>query len=309
MLEVVTLMMPIFLMIGIGALFVRVGWFPASGLPILNRFVMNACIPVLLFSAVANGGGLNMLAFSNAALFAAASLCSAFILLAYLRLVLHEPMPQASILAMAGGSANTVFLGFPIALAVIPDRAEFAFSWVVLGEVLFIIPVMITIAEFSQGSSGGGVMKRIARSLLMSPVTIGLAAGIAFVATGLVLPGPIDRVVRSITQAAPFIALFLIGGLLLEVRLTHAGPRVIAISISKLFVHPAMVTLAFVLVFGWHSQITRDALFFASIPVFASYVVFCSKFGVGEVGASAIFVTTLAGAVTVTAVLTFLLAV
>ena len=41
-----------------GAAFVRFGLFPTEGLAALNRFVMTACIPVLMFSAVTNGDGL-----------------------------------------------------------------------------------------------------------------------------------------------------------------------------------------------------------------------------------------------------------
>ncbi|PUB08462.1 hypothetical protein DFP92_1329 [Yoonia sediminilitoris] len=59
MIDVLLLMLPIFTMIAIGSLFVWRGWFPAHGLPRLNRFVMNACIPVLLFSAISNGESLS----------------------------------------------------------------------------------------------------------------------------------------------------------------------------------------------------------------------------------------------------------
>ena len=56
MTEIVFRMLPIFTMIGMGGLFVRQGWFTSDGLPVLNRSVMNACISVLLFSGVINGG-------------------------------------------------------------------------------------------------------------------------------------------------------------------------------------------------------------------------------------------------------------
>lgn len=59
MTDVVLLMLPIFTMIAIGSLFVWRGWFATEGLPVLNRFVMNACSPVLLFSAITNGESLS----------------------------------------------------------------------------------------------------------------------------------------------------------------------------------------------------------------------------------------------------------
>ena len=58
--------------------------------------------------------------------------------------------------------------------------------------------------------------------------------------------------------------------------------------------------------YGWGAAATRDALLFAAIPVFATSVVFCGRHGVGDAAASAVVTSTLAGAVTVTAILSWL---
>lgn len=297
------LVLPVFLMIGIGAAFVRFGLFPQEGLPALNRFLMNACIPVLLFSAVGSGGGLAHFAFGKAALYGSASLAAVFLLWLALRLATRQSPGRARILSLAAGSSNTVFLGYPIAAAIIPDRAAQVFAWVVLAEILFIIPIVTTLALWADLRAEGLSAARTVGPLLRSPVTIGLVAGLAFLASGLALPPPLETVVRSIVQAAPFIALFLIGGMLVQVRITRAGPLVLSLSAAKLFVHPALVGMAFAAVFGWSAEATRDAILFASVPIFATFVVFCTRHGVGEVGASAVVLSTLLGTVTMTAIL------
>lgn len=76
MTDVLLLMLPIFTMIAIGSLFVWRGWFPTEGLPVLNRFVMNACIPALLFSAITNGESLSDFSWLNSFTYAAGSLGS-----------------------------------------------------------------------------------------------------------------------------------------------------------------------------------------------------------------------------------------
>lgn len=303
MLEILTLMAPIGLLIATGIGFVRFGLFPAEGLPVMNRFVMNACIPVLLFAAVTRGAGPGGFAWTQVFVYAAASLLSSSILALVLRYGLGEPLAPAIVLALGGGSANTVFLGYPIASAVIPDRATEVFGWIVMAEILFVVPIVTTLA-LMVGETGGRLRLRDAlRPFLLSPVTIGLYAGLAFLATGLSLPGPVAEVVGSITAAAPFLALFLIGGTLTQVQLSRTGPRVMAITFGKLVLHPLIIALAFAAVFGWNSEVQRDAVLFAAIPIFTSYVVFCGRHGVGEVAASAIVLTTAVGAVTVTLLL------
>ena len=305
--DVLSLLLPIFAIIAMGAAFVRLGLFAADGLPAINRLTINACVPVVLFSAVTGGGGLAGFAYGHAALYAAASLAAAAVLAAFLRKGLGEGWPQAFVLALAGSVSNSVFLGFPIASAVIPDRAAETFAWIVLGEILFVIPILTTLALIAEQGRGGVTAAGIAVPLLRSPVTIGLLAGFAFMATGLPMPRPAAQALAVITSAAPFLALFLIGGMLAQADLRAAGPRVAGMVGAKLLLHPALVGLSFALVFGWADRATRDALFFAAIPCFASGVVFCARHGVGTVAASAIVLSTLLGGLTVTALLTVLL--
>ncbi|MGH1370145.1 MAG: AEC family transporter [Maritimibacter sp.] len=306
MTEVLLLMLPIFTMIAIGSLFVWRGWFPTEGLSVLNKFVMNACIPALLFSAITNGESLSDFSWLNSFTYAAGSLGSVVFLWALLRYGLREAQPQSVILALGGATANTIFLGFPIASAFIPGRAAEAFAWVVFAEVAIIMPLITTLALLAEERHDGNALSTALKALFRSPVVLGLVAGFAFLATGLSLPAWGDQVVTSIVSAAPFVALFVIGGSILQFRMSRSGPRVLAVTLAKLVVHPLVVGIAFWAVFGWAEPVTRDAILFACMPLFLSFVAFCGRHSVGDVGASAIVMSTLIGALTVPVVLGFL---
>lgn len=306
MIDVLLLMLPIFTMIAIGSLFVSRGWFPADGLPILNRFVMNACIPVLLFSAITNGDSLSDFSWLNAFTYAVGSLGSVAVLWALLRYGLREAQAQSTILALGGATANTIFLGFPIASAFIPGRAAEAFSWVVFAEVAIIMPLVTTLALLAEEKHEGNALSAVLLALFQSPVVLGLVAGFTFLATGLSLPGWGDQVIASIVSAAPFVALFVIGGSILQFRMSRSGPRVLTVTLAKLVLHPLFVGAAFGVIFGWAEPVTRDAILFACMPLFLSFAAFCGRHSVGDVGASAIVMSTLLGAVTVPVVLGFL---
>lgn len=302
MIEIVPLMLPIFTMIGMGGLFVRQGWFPSDGLPVLNRFVMNACIPVLLFSAVINGGSLATFSWTNALVYGFSSLLAAFLLWAVLRVGLSGQQSQSIILAMGAGAANSVFLGFPVASMIMPERAAEIFSWVVFGEIAIVFPVITCLAQgFSSEKENG--LYPILRALVLNPVSLGLIFGFLFLGSGLSLPVWLEHVVGSIVVAAPFIALFVIGGTLLQFQISRTGPRVVAITFAKLVVHPLCIGAGFIMVFGWEDAVVREALLFASMPLFLSYVAFAARHDVDEVAASAIVLSTVLGAVSVTVLL------
>ncbi|MDD9908638.1 MAG: AEC family transporter [Ahrensia sp.] len=302
MIEIVSLMLPIFTMIGMGALFVRQLWFPPDGLPVLNRFVMNVCIPVLLFSAVINGGSLATFSWTNAMVYGVSSLLASFLLWAVLRVGLGGLQSQSIILAMGAGAANSVFLGFPVASMILPERAAEIFSWVVFGEIAIVFPVITCLAQgFSNEEEKG--LYLILRALVLNPVSLGLIFGFLFLGSGLSLPTWLQQVVGSIVVAAPFIALFVIGGTLLQFRISRTGPRVAAITFAKLIIHPLCVGAGFIVVFGWDDAVVREALLFASMPLFLSYVVFAARHDVDEVAASAIVLSTVLGAVSFTVLL------
>ena len=301
--EILLLMLPIFTMIAIGSLFVSRGWFPMDGLPILSQFVMKACIPVLLFAAITNSGSLATFFWLNAVVFAAGSLASVAVIWCVLHFAVGEAQPQSIILALGGATANTIFLGFPIASVVIPDRAADVFSWVVFAEIAIIIPSVTTLALLAETRQTPNALSTALAELGRSPILLGLVAGLVFLGTGFSLPGWLDLVITSIVSAAPYVALFVIGGSILQFRLSRSGPRVVAITMAKLIVHPLAVGAAFAAVFGWNNPATRDAVLFAAMPLILSYVVFCGRHAVGEVGSSATVATTIVGAATVPIIL------
>lgn len=306
MAEILILLAPIGLLIGTGVVFVRCGWFPAAGLPVMHRFVMRACIPVLIFAAVISGDGLADFAWPHALLYTAASFAAVAVLWLLLRYGLRQPLPRAIILSLGAGSSNTLFLGYPIAATVIPDRAAAVLGWVILAEALFLIPIITALALLADRRAPGIRARDFVLPLLQSPVTIGLIAGLGLLASGASLPGPVADLVGAIARAAPFLALFLIGGTLTQVRNPRAGPSVIALTLAKLCLHPILVFAAFGIVFGWHSQAQLDATLFAAIPIFLSHAIFCARHGVEDVTSSSIVLSTVIGAVTVTILLGWL---
>ncbi len=306
MFDIIFLMLPIFALIATGSLFIWQGWFPEHGLPLLSKFVLNACIPVLLFSAITNGQSLGTFAWINTLLYAGASLIGSFILWLILRRRLGEQPAQSLILAMGAGCANSVFLGFPIASIFIPDRAASVFAWVVLAEIAILLPLFTTLALLVDDQSEQSVLPRVANTLFRSPIFIGLVSGFAALATGFQLPNWLSNTTKLIAASAAFPALFVIGGTLLKFRVSRTGPRVAAITAVKLLVHPLLVGISFALVFGWESVTTKDAVLFACMPLFLAYVVLAGKHQADEVAASAIALSTLLSAVTVTLVLIIL---
>ena len=249
--------------------------------------------------------------------YAVASLIAMAVAGALLSATTGLPPANAAILSLGAGNSNSIFLGFPIALAVMPDLAERMFAWVIFAENLIVIPLGLAAATLLTRSHGSGeddhrqppsLLVRLGALTLRNPVFLGLLAGLAFSSTSLALPEVIDRTRLMIVAAAPAVALFIIGGTIARARLSELGPAVIAVPMVKLLIHPLLVFAALAYLVPVTPDVLAGAVLFAAMPMITIFVIFADPYGEGARAASALVVATLASAVTVAAVVALLFA-
>src|SRR5690606_4016842 len=118
----ITAVLPVFLLIGLGALLRRGGILDGVAASGLNRFVVSLALPAMLFVVMAN---------ADRGALAQPRLVAAFVLTA---LALYLPLlwwsrrrgaslTEASLDGLCGSYANTGFIGIPLAQAVLGDAA------------------------------------------------------------------------------------------------------------------------------------------------------------------------------------------
>lgn len=299
MLAVFSLLAPVFSLVLVGGLSVRLGLFAAGGLVHLNRFVLVICVPVLIFSALLSTGSFSAMNWAFIAIYVAVALLLNLITGMILYYWFDYPAPQAAMLSMGGGTANSLFLGYPIALLVFPEDAAKLFAWIILGDALLIIPITTGVAEFTASGGSGKLINRIFKPILRNPVVVGLVAGFAYLLVDVPLPKPIESTRVALVQAAPPLALFIIGGLVATTKLTRVGPPIALIGTMKLIVHPLIMFAALMLIPVLEDDMARKAVLFTAMPMFTIYTVFAERFGEGGIAASTLLVTTIMGAATV----------
>ncbi len=299
MIAVYSLLVPVFALVIVGAAAVRIRLFPAEGLPYLNRFVLVICVPVLIFSALLSLGSLDAMNWGFIAVYVGVALTINLIAGLTLRFALGYTGPQAAMLSMGAGTANTIFLGYPIASLIFPEEAALIFAWIILGDTLLIIPLTTGVAEFAASGGSGRLLGRIFKPLLKNPVVIGLVAGIAYLLVGVPLPDALEATRKGLVAAAPPLALFIIGGMVASSKVTRMGPPVALLGGLKLIVHPLVMFGALSAVPVLAPDMIDKAVLFCAMPMFTIFTVFSERFGKGGIAASTLLITTVLGGVTV----------
>ncbi len=301
---------PIYGAIAIGFAMVRFGAARGSDMQALGGFVMNVALPALLFVSLASRDFSQI--FHPGYVLAMCLGGLATMALVFLWFTLTGVDPARRALAVMGCTCpNSAQIGYPILLLALPDIAGVVLALNFLVESLILIPLCLFLVDAARGAPETGPLHRIAAillGLLRRPMIIALLAGLAVSLSGVALPDAIQRLATMLGSSAAAVSLIAIGGGL--VGLPMRGNRALAAQIAagKLLLHPAIVTLAAV-VLSLLGLTTLSGDFFtaavlsAAMPMFGIYVMLAQEQGLGGAASIAMLTATTGGFFTLSVLL------
>ncbi len=284
---VFALILPVYVIVIAGFLAVRFGVVQGAELSSLGRIVLRLLLPATLFLAVARQPLSQALDWGFLCAYALGSLAAYALAFAIAR-GFGQDRTLAGLEAMGSACSNSAYFGLPvITLAYGPDLGLRVFALVVLVENIVVVPVAVAVLE--AGRSGGW---RVVQTALRGPLLIASCAGLAFSATGFVLPQFLEKALQMLAPVAAPVALLVIGGAVAGMGLRAVGGAVWRIVPLKLLVHPALVA-AVMLAFGQPADLTRAAILNAAVPMMGVYALFGLQYGREGMAASALILATL----------------
>lgn len=252
---ILSVTVPFFALVLCGFLAARARVLPEAAIPGLNAFVLFFALPCMLFrfgAATPVGQLLNPI---TLAVYGLAGLLIVALVIAVTRGPrLH--LKDAAFGALVGAFPNTGFMGMPLMTALLGTAAAGPMMVTLLFDMFVTSSVCLMLAQW-HGSAHLPLRSRL-RDALRGPITNpqpwAIALGAIASATGLVLPGPVDRMVELLAGAATPVALFTIGAVLwrageharIEAEAEGGHGRTpwgsfLPVALIKLFVHPALV--------------------------------------------------------------------
>ncbi len=308
-LTLVTVVLPVFLVIGAGYAAARAGLFSAGAIDGLMLFTLNFAVPCLLFRGIAD---LDLGAVFDprllVAFYAGAVICFA-LGIAGARLIYHRRPGEAVAIGFAALFSNSLLLGIPImeraygTASLAPNFAIIAIH----APLLYLIG--ITVMEFTRadGRSLAGTARAVARSMFRNALMIGLAFGFAVNLSGLDLPEPIRVAVGMMADSALPAALFGLGGVLTRYAMRASLGEAGMIAALSLVLHPAITYGLARHAFALPPEFVRSAVVTAAMAPGVNAYVFASLYGRGQAqAAAAVLLATAASVLTVSAWLTLL---
>ncbi|WP_096784513.1 AEC family transporter [Rhodobacter sp. CZR27] len=303
MLPVLLKTLPFFALIGTGYLAGRTRFFTPEATAWLTKFVFYFALSAMLFRFAANLSLAEI--WSGPFVLAYLSGCAAVYALAAgvarLRGVNTE---EAAIEAQCAVIGNTGFLGVPMLVLLLGAQAAGPVLMVLaIDLIVFSSLITLIITGVRERHMSLRIVKVLAQGLLKNPMIVSMVAGLAWSATALPVPAPVNDFLALLGGAATPGALFAIGASLA----TKSAERVEVaawLSFCKLVLHPAAVAITALLIFPVERQAAGVMISAAALPVAGNVYILAQHYGVAPQRVSAsILISTAVSILTITGVI------
>ena len=306
MLDILNLALPFFGLIFIGFACGKWRRIPDAGLAWMNFFILYVALPALFFRILARTPfeQLAQVDFIKATTLATAS---AFLLAFLFGLILRRGrVADATLAGVAGGFGNVGYMGPGLALATLGPEAAVPVALIFSFDALLIftlVPLLMAMSGASKAGIGRAIAD-VARSILLNPLLIAAALGVAAAALRLEPPLAIARLLEFLYTSAAPCALFALGVTVALRPASRMFPDVPLLAAVKLVAHPTLV-LALLPVFGnFNATWVGTAVLMAALPPALTAFVFARQYDTWiEHASSVVLFGTLFSVVTLTAVM------
>lgn len=299
MVEIFSIIAPIYMIVLIGYLTTRFGLFNKADMRTFGKFVVNLALPGLLFKALSERHFTEIINGSFILAYAIGSLPVIGIGFLWGRRIAGQPLLTSTFYSMGMATTNSGYIGYPILLLILPSVAAISFALLLMVENLLTIPLLLTMAEY--GSGGGNTrsaLRKLLARLVTNPLMLALMAGMAASLFELQLPKAVAQTVNILAASSGALSLFVIGGTLVGLPVKGMGKEIAPIVIGKLIMHPLCVLLAIILlpVLGLTPMtpiLQLAVLLMAATPMTSIYASLAQQYGLEDFCSVAQLLTTI----------------
>ena len=292
MLDVLRVTFPFFALVLCGYWAARRQMLPFEAIPGLNGFVLFFALPCMLFRFGASTPIAQLL---DASAFFTYLFCALVMVAFVVAITLNKRFGwnDAAFGALVGAFPNTGFMGVPLLVALLGAAAAGPAIVTIAIDMLITTSLCIALSRLDgAGQQGvGQAAKNALLGVVKNPLPWAILLGTLFSAFQIELPGPVEKTVALLGDAASPVALFTIGAVLarsqkIEHHEQH-GPLTwkdyVPVALIKLLLHPVLVLVVGLAAISMGAPIDAFALkvmvLVAALPSASNVAMLSERFG------------------------------
>lgn len=288
---------PFFALVLFGYIAAARRWVPTDAVPAFNGFLLYFAVPAMLFRFAANTPFREI---TNGAYFLAWALSGVLVVLGVTfvaRRFLGQRLRDAAFYGLAGAVANAGFMGVPLIVALLGERAAAPVILSIVADLVIVGSVGLTLVEMDGATRSGwrADVRDAAVRIFLNPFLLSMLLGAAFSGFGWKLATPATEIVKLLADSAGPCALFAIGLSLVRPDAPLKSGILILPTVAKLLVHPLVVWLAMSAI-GMDEFTLTVAVLTAALPSAGWVFIFALRYeaDAGRISATILWTTAFA---------------
>ena len=302
-------LIPVFGLMTLGFLAVRVSVVDAAGARGLVLFAFNFSIPALLLTSMARLELPEAVEWDFAVAFYAASVLVYGLGAALGRVSFGRPLRDQAIFGMGAAFSNLVLIGLPVVLTVFGPEATLPMMVIIGLHSATFMPLTVLLIEADAGDGSGWAerVRRVTVGVVTNPIILGIVVGLALNLAG-ASPWPVVQAILDFLGAAAVpVALFAVGASLAGLSPMGDAREALALTSVKLVLHPLLVWLIAVPIMDSRGLAVSVAVVLAAMPSAVNVYLFGARYrAAAGVAARTVLLSTVGSLATLTAVLLLL---
>ncbi len=306
MIEVLNLALPYFGLIFIGFACGRIKKIPDTALAWMNFFILYVALPALFYRILAKTP-FEQLAQVDFIFATTLATFWAFVVSFVIGILFRRGhIAESTIAGLAGSYGNIGYMGPGLALATLGSEAAVPVALIFCFDTLLLFTLVPFLMAFagSQKRGLGATAIDVGKRILLHPLMIATACGVASAALRFEPPVALERLMLFLQNAAAPCALFTLGVTVALRPLKKVPWEVPFLAIVKLIVHP-IVVLVLLSLFGVFTESwVYTAVLMAALPPALNVFVFARQYDTWvEEASSSVLLGTAVSVVTLTTVM------
>lgn len=294
MMDILSILMPVFALIIIGILVERFRLVPPGGAATLNMLVFNLAMPCLIFRSMALSDPADLARSGYVAGTLIGMLACCALIHGLVSRGFRTRLAEASIMGVLASFPNTAFMGMPILISLFPGNHDAVLAATI--STVFCLPLLL-IGMFAQEwcRNAGDLSRRrlltkVARTMLRNPILLATLAGAVVCVARIPVPEGVLTVCRSLAATATPCALLALG-MVLSIQMTssvrgeHHPAWQIPTNLVKLVLQP-LLTLFALAGLGVRGEWLAMGVLLAGMPTGSVAYVLSETYGVATRDAS-----------------------
>lgn len=288
--HILDILLPIFLVMGLGALSVFLKVFKPQDSLIFSKYDYNIGFPILLFYTLVHTHfeQIGSPAFIGANIL---SLLAVSLLMLAIGFLLRLPKPSIGIMVVAAMFGNSAYMGIPVLQQLYGSEGTSYASLIVGIQLTLVLSVGIFMLEALQKRKPN--VRGALWHLVKNPLIISVVLGIVCSLLSVTLPAFLENFLGMVSKSASPIALFAIGMFLVGKKLSPQPKKIALICFMKLIALP-LITFGIAKALGITGIAFSSTLLEGAMPLAATTFVIAQTHGIEEeMISSSIVLTTL----------------